>query len=76
MVLLGALWFPRAHLTGATDLLLQNSPDIRLVFFEPLKRRGSEISLRKTFHPRRTYCDFSNFLENHIIFYGRDEKSF
>ena len=37
------------NVTGATGLPLQNSPQVRLVFFEPLQHRGSEIGLEQKF---------------------------
>ena len=41
-----------AHVAGATALPLRNWPDVRLVFFEPLYYRGSEITQKRNFHLR------------------------
>ena len=54
-----------SHVTGATDIPLQNRPDMRLVIFEPLRYRGSEIGLKRFFiYACRRYYSLTNFLEN------------
>ena len=46
-----------AYVAGTTGLPLQNSPEVRLVFFDHLKYRGSDIGLENFFHLREKFFD-------------------